>query len=93
MNKICIKPRIPKGEDGFTLTSSESSVSVVISYFHSLPELSFATLLTAAGFLASSNDGQILCIFRWDSGTDIYRNYWVITLITKNMVIYLHVHA
>ena len=57
MNNICIKPHIPEGGDGFTLTSSESSVSFKILLLHLLPSLSLATLLTAAGFHAFYNEG------------------------------------
>ena len=55
MNNIRIKPHVPEGEDGFTLTSSDTSVSITISLLYSLPELSLATLLIASGFHASSN--------------------------------------
>ena len=44
MNKFRIKPNKPEGEDGFTLPSSDSYVSVTISLLHPLPELSLATL-------------------------------------------------
>ena len=63
MNKVGIKPHIPGGEDGLTITSSESHVSVTILLLHSLKELSFATLLTAVRFCASSNEGVPLLIF------------------------------
>ena len=69
MNNNRIKTHIPEGEDSFTLPSSDSSVSVKISLLHSLPELSLATLLTAAGFHAYSSDGGTLHIFRWGAGT------------------------
>ena len=64
MNNVCIKPHIPECEDGFTLSSSDSSVSVTFLLFHLLPVLSLAKLLTAAVFHASSNEGGILQLFR-----------------------------
>ena len=63
MNNFRIKPHIPEGEDGFTLPSSESSVSVTISFLNSLPELSLTTLLTAADSRAYSNEGGSFQIF------------------------------
>ena len=73
MNNICIKPHIPKGEDGFIIPSSDSSVSVIILLLHSLPALLFATLLTTAVFRDSSNDGELLCIFRWVAGKGVFK--------------------
>ena len=52
MNKIFIKTHIPDGEDGFTFPSLDTSVSVKISFLHSLLELSLDTLLTVASLYA-----------------------------------------
>ena len=64
MNNILIKLQITGVEYGFKLPSSDSSVSVTISLFHSLPSLSLATLLAAAFYQVSSNEGGTLHIFR-----------------------------
>ena len=55
MNNICIKPHVPESEDGFTLPSSEFSVSVKILLFNSLSALSLATPLSESGFSVYSN--------------------------------------
>ena len=47
MNNFSVEPHILEGEYGSILLSSDSSVSVTISFVHSLPELSIATLLVA----------------------------------------------
>ena len=70
MNKIHIKSHIPEGEDGFTLPSSESSVSVTILLLYSLPELSLATLPTTSRFHSSSNKGGPLQLFIWVASTE-----------------------
>ena len=64
MNNVCIKTHIPEGEDGFTLPSSNSSISVTILLLHSLLALSLDTLFTTAVFHASSNEGGHLQLFR-----------------------------
>ena len=64
MNNIHIKRYIPKGEDGFTIPSLDSSIPVTTLLLHSLTELSLGTLLTAYKFHAYSNEGGILYIFR-----------------------------
>ena len=73
MNNIRIKPQIPEGEDGFILPSSYSSVSITISLFHSLTQLSLDTLITTAGFHASSNEVRTLQLFRWYAGTGVFK--------------------
>ena len=55
MNNFSIKPYIPEGGDGFTLPSSNSSVSITILLLHSLLELSLNTLLNEYGLYAFSN--------------------------------------
>ena len=72
MNNICIKPHVPESEDGFTLPSSEFSVSVTILLFNSLSALSLATLFTAAVFHASSNEGGTLQLFILGTGKSLF---------------------
>ena len=71
MNNIHIKPHIPEVEYGFTLPSSDSSVSVTILLLHSLPALSLAALLAVAVFHISSNEGGHLRLLRWGAGTEL----------------------
>ena len=71
MNKIRIKPHRPEGEDDYTLPSLYSSVFVTILLLHSLPALSLATMLTAAGDHNSSNEGGCLQLFRWGADTGV----------------------
>ena len=54
MTNIFIKPNIPEGEHGFTVSSYRSSISVTILLLNSLSVLSLATLLTVDIFHAFS---------------------------------------
>ena len=74
MDNICIKPHIPEGEDGFTVPSSDSSVSVTILLLNSLLELSLATLIIVAAFHDSSNEGGTLHLFIWGTGTCVFNS-------------------
>ena len=89
MNKICIKPHIREGEDGFTLPSSDSSVYVTILLLRSLPALSLATLITASIFHASSNEGGPLQIFRWIAVTGLFSLTYSSGLPTDSIIISL----
>ena len=64
MNNFSIKSHIPEGEDGFTLPSLDSSVSVTISFLNSLTALSPTKLINESGLQDSSNDGWPLKLFR-----------------------------
>ena len=89
MNNICIKPHIPKGEDGFKIPPSDSSISVTILLLNSLSVLSLITLLTAAVLDTYSNEGGTLKVFRWGAGTMFLNLTSSLGLPTKSILISL----